>query len=298
MTPEQFGAKQAAKIEAALAALEEAANKAQDASFNEVSALLKELDSTNGVLDNSAENYRKLSKLKTQLNDAILTDQYSAAVVQFAKIYNTIALAQNDFYSQIEQGYEPGQLNDEVRRAAIDNTIQALSESGIDVNIISKVEQVLRDGVSTNARYIDVIKSLNELMTNTDAGEGLLVRYIKTYSIDSINVFARNYNQVITADIGFDWFVYSGSNIDTTREFCLHMSKKRYFHASEIPKLLTGNIDGEQVPLNDKTGLPQGMKAETNRSNFQTLAGGWNCGHQILGTAKEFVPDAIRSQFD
>lgn len=298
MSVEEFGQELVAKIEEALAKLEYAANASQEIAVSNISTFLKEFKSNSGgTLENSAENYRQISNVKSEIQKAILNQDFENGITDFVSSYKAIAKLQNDFYAQMEDGFSPSELNNEVQKIAISSTIDNLTESGIEANVVSKIEAALRNAVSTGAGYAQTVKSLTELMTNTDAGEGLLLKYVKTYSIDSINQYSRTYNAVVTMDLGFDWYAYSGSNIDTTREFCIHMTKKRFFHKSEVPVLLTGDIDGEQVETNSKTDLPLGMKAETNANNFITLAGGWNCGHQILGVSKLFVPADLVAKF-
>jgi hypothetical protein len=97
--------------------------------------------------------------------------------------------------------------------------------------------------------------------------------------------------------------MYVGSNIETTREFCEVLTKKKWIHKSEIPTILQGKIempDGEvvEVAIYDKTGLPKGMIADTTPENFQCNCGGWNCRHQLLPVADAMVPAAIRAKFE
>jgi hypothetical protein len=96
--------------------------------------------------------------------------------------------------------------------------------------------------------------------------------------------------------LNVEWYVYRGTNLTTTREFCELLTKKEYVHKSEIPELLKGHIDGHQCRIYDKTGLPYGMKEGTNADNFIVNRGGWNCGHQLIPVRTEAVPEAIRNR--
>lgn len=102
----------------------------------------------------------------------------------------------------------------------------------------------------------------------------------------------------MTDDLGLEWFEYVGSNIETTREFCEHLTEKRYIHKSEIKTILKGEIDGHQCAMNERTGLPKGMIEGTTEQNFQVNCGGWNCRHQLVPVAKEAVPKEIRAKFE
>ncbi len=100
----------------------------------------------------------------------------------------------------------------------------------------------------------------------------------------------------MTDDLGLEWFEYVGSNIETTREFCEHLTEKRYVHKSEIKTILKGDIDGHQCEIYEKTGLPKGMIEGTTEQNFQVNCGGWNCRHQLVPVAKEAVPKVLRDK--
>jgi hypothetical protein len=70
-----------------------------------------------------------------------------------------------------------------------------------------------------------------------------------------------------------------------------------YIHVSQLEEIVSGNICGEQVPIYDKTGLPQGMIAGTNASNFRINRGGYNCNHQLYPVSAAVVPKELRDKF-
>lgn len=111
-------------------------------------------------------------------------------------------------------------------------------------------------------------------------------------------IFTGQNNKLLTDDLDTEWFMYTGSNIETTREFCQHLSEKKYIHRSEIPTILTGKIDDHQCAIYDKTGLPYGMIEGTTPENFQVNCGGWNCRHQLVPVADAVVPADVRRRFE
>jgi hypothetical protein len=137
------------------------------------------------------------------------------------------------------------------------------------------------------------VERLTGLQTTPQA-QGILSKYAKTYARDAINDFMGQRNRIIDADLGTEWYMYVGSNLTTTREFCEHLTKKKYVHKSEIPTILEGDIDGHQCEIYDKTGLPHGLIDGTDPDNFIIYRGGWNCGHQLIPVAEEAVPDDVR----
>ena len=136
---------------------------------------------------------------------------------------------------------------------------------------------------------------MREFITNTDAGDGKLLRYSKQIVTDSINQYNRQYGQIVSDDLGWNWFEYSGSLIKTSREFCVHMVKKRYVHRSEFTTVLKGDIDGKKIAVYDKTGLPYGLIAGTDQYNFPVYAGGYQCGHLVRPVPDVVVPIGLRT---
>jgi len=60
---------------------------------------------------------------------------------------------------------------------------------------------------------------------------------------------------------------------------------------------LRGDINGKKVPINKKTGLPEGLEAGTNVSNLAVKAGGWNCGHQFMPVSSKIVPKELLNKY-
>lgn len=286
------------KINSAIEKLQKSIPDIQDKSYNKFIEVVKDLKISNGSLDNTADNYRLITKLKNDIRDAILNDEYLKEVADFAKAFKVVADLQNEYFAKIEANYSQSDVNKLVLKNATDNTVTSLTESGIEANIVSKAEQILKDNVSSGSKYTDVLKQMKAFLTTTEGGEGALMRYVKQITVDSINQFSRNYNQAASADLDYDWFYYVGSLLDTSREFCIQCVKKKYIHRSEVSTILGGFINGEHIELNPKTKLPKGLIEGTNTSNFQTLAGGYGCGHQINGISSAFVPKSLRDKFN
>lgn len=281
-------------IEKAVTKVNEDMSDLQDGSYSRIQEITKDLKVTSGSINNTAENYRLISKLKTDIEGAILNEKYQSAVNRFLKSFKEVADLQAQYYKTIEENYSPSDVNKLVLQNALEATAESLTESGINANVISKVDEMLKNNVSSGAKYSDMLNQMKEFMTNTSSGEGALVKYVNQITTDSINQFSANYNQTITADLNLDWFIYSGTIIKHSRPFCEHLVEKKYVHKSEIPTILSGNIDGVHVHINPKTDLPDGMIPGTNPSNFQTLRGGYQCGHQLISVSELFVPENLR----
>lgn len=249
---------------------------------------LRKLDLDNGKIKPTVKNIKIVTNIKNKLLKVILTDGYKSQVQEFLKSFNDITTLQNEFWRGVEKKFKPSSVLKEIKKVAIEDTAAKLMEAGLEGNVVQPIKDVLTMNVTQGGSYKDMQKQLKESISTTPESTGLLDRYTKQVTVDSVNQYNRNYTQIVSSDLGFEWFAYQNTLINTSRPFCIAMHERRYFHISEIPDLLQAkglyytNKKGNRikVPLNAKTKLPDGMYATTNVSNFITLLGGYNCGHQ------------------
>lgn len=263
---------------------------------------LQKLDLRDGKIKTTVANLRLITRIKNKLNKLILTDEYFKEVKDFAKSFNEITKLQNAYWQEVEKDFKPKTLLKEIKNQAISDTVDKLTEAGIGSNIGQRITDILRSNITSGGSYKSLTKQLNESLTNTDT-DGLLSKYAKQITTDSINQYNAQYTQVVSNDLGFEWFAYQGSDIVTTRPFCDAMTDFRYFHITEVPRLLKAeNLfytkDGKttKVPIYDRTGLPHGMIEGTSPENFFVRRGGYNCGHQIRPVSEKLVPEDIKQR--
>lgn len=256
---------------------------------------LRKLDLDDGKIKPTVANIKIVANIKNKLLKVILTDAYKSQVKQFLKAFNDITTLQNAYWRSVENTFKPSSLLKQVKQLAIQDTVQKLMENGIDANVAQPISDILTQNVTQGGSYKDMQSHLREAVLTTDKSPGLLDRYTKQITVDSVNQYSRNYTQIASSDLGFEWYAYQNTLINTSRPFCIAMHERRYFHISEIPDLLAAKglyytKDGKElkVPINSKTGLPDGMYPTTTVANFLTLLGGYNCGHQI-GPVSDFL---------
>ncbi len=258
--------------------------------LSEIELLLKDLELDNaGRIKTNTANLKKITTIGKKLERIILSKSYLKEVATFARAFSELSSMQSSMY-----GIRNERLS-MLERMSIDAVVDNLTESGIKANIVAPVRDMLVRNVVSGGKYTDMMEALRNQIEPMDK-DGIVSRYLKTYTLDSINTFSANYNKIIS-DIGkYEWFQYTGSLIETSREFCEKMVEKKYFHASEIPELLKGHVDDHKCELSPRTGMPHGMKEETTVDNFTQLRGGWNCGHQIVGLPEAAVPKTVRDK--
>lgn len=290
------------RIDEAIAKFNKVIPKIQKDVFADLQEELKRLDTVNGKIKPTIANLRIIVSIKNKMLRLILTPEYKQEVKDFIKAFNDVTKLQNQYWQSVEKTFKPRALLKEIRTQAIDDTVKSLTASGIGSTIQEQIADILRTNITTGGSYAALNDQLRESLVNTKT-DGLLLKYTKQITTDSINQYSAQYTQVVSNDLGFEWFAYQGTDIKTTRPFCDAMTDFRYFHVTEIPDLLKAKDlyyikDGKKtkVPIYEKTGLPHGMIPGTNPANFQINRGGYNCGHQIRPVSAALVPADIKEK--
>ena len=262
--------------------------------FKEISVLLKDLKTTkDGRIESSVENLKLINSIKGRIGKIILGKEYVNAVRDFVSQFSVVAQMPSML---ADLNAETQQKISLVTKMTIDNTLESLVGSGLRQEVIDKLYKTLITNVTTGGSYADMQEWLKSEVVSDKESEGMIQKYSKTYITDTMGVFAGQNNKLVADMLDSEWFSYEGTNIETTREFCEHLTEKRWVHKSEIPTLLEGLIDGHQCEL--YRGMPKGMKEETTPDNFIVLRGGWNCGHQLIPVNEVAVPKEVREAIE
>jgi len=277
-------------ITKALSKFDKSIPKLQTLLYRELINEIKRLDTNGDKLKVSVKNLSVLTSIKNKLNRLILNPEYKAEIKDFAAAFNSVYKLQFEYWKDIEKTFKPKPLLKAIRNQAITDTVTQLTTQGISANVSDAIIGILRTNITSGGSYNDLAEQLRQSLTNTPESKGILDRYVKTVAKDSINQFNRQYTQIVSNDLGYEWYRYMNIDIETTRCFCDKMTDKDFFHISEVPTILKGM----GCDIYKKTGLPYGMIDGTNAENFFVRAGGRNCGHNINPVAKLQVPKAVQ----
>lgn len=265
---------------------------------------LRKLDLQDGKIKTTVKNLSLINSIKNKLNRIILTDEYKSEVKEFAKSFNEITTLQKQYWRGIENQFKPKPLLQAIKTQAISDTVSKLTEAGIGANIAEPIADILRTNITTGGSYKKLTEQLRENLVNTQT-PGTLEKYVGQITTDAINQYSNQYTQIVSNDLGYEWFKYDNTDILSTRPFCDAMTDRPYFHISEVPALLRGEgltyvnkKSGlrEPVPIYEKTGLPSGMIPGTDASNFFIRRGGYRCGHSIRPVNERQVPQADKDR--
>lgn len=269
----------------------------QQSIYDDVSLLVKNLDITNGKIDNSVNNIKAIGALKSKIEKIILNPDYIDSVKEYTNAFGAVSKLQDSYFNQLSNVEGPKNLLSAIKQQSIEYTVSSLTESGIGANVTDGIRDILKRNITGNASYNDLLDQMRNFILTNESGTGALERYTKQITTDSLQQFSRQYGQVIASDLGMDWFMYVGSNRRTSREFCILLTKKRWIHRSELGDIVNGFIDGVKVKINPTTHLWSGAIAGTDENNIQVNCGGWGCEHSMYPISEDMVPGNIRMNF-
>lgn len=298
MTPEQQIKQLSDFIDRAIGEFNDRIPSIQNGIVAELELLLRELKlTTNGQIAASVSNLKVINRIKSKLENFILSEQYTSDVSKYISAFDGVAKMQSEYFKTIESSFKPSEFLRELKSQSVDSTLSSLTNAGIDVNFIEPIAEMLRVNVRTGSTFVDMMSQLREFVAGNDENVGHLSRYVKQLTTDSLNQFSATYNETVASDLGLNWFQYSGGEIVTSRPFCVGMVQKRFFHRSEVPKLINGDFPefiAAGGTIYKKTGLPDGMVAGTNAATFFVYRGGWNCRHLAIPITETNVPKSVR----
>ena len=180
---------------------------------------------------------------------------------------------------------------------ALEILLKEIVNRGFGIPTLETIKNNLNK-TSYNDFAILIAKSLNIDYDNIH-NDDRLHKYITDLSLDITMQFKAIQTTLFSGDLQLSWFRYTGSNLTTTRPFCLAMTEKDYFHQCEIPAILEGEFpefEKHDGVFDDDTELPVGLYPNTDENNFRIYRGGYGCGHTISPVPESSVPDKIKSE--
>lgn len=291
MTTLQYLSSLESKSDKAINGFLSGVNSAQSGMYNRVLSLIKglELGPSGNVLSNTS-NLKILNQVRSELSKEILTDSYISKVDRFVGSFQGIKSTNDAYFSSLTSTFNPGKL---VYKDALKTSMQLVSdsllESGINERVIGPAKQIIADSITGRWSYTDLVENLRTTMKGDPETLGALERYAKQITADSLNQFSANYNQSVSEDLGFEWYLYSGGKRVTSRPFCVKFSGK-YYHKKEIEDFGKGvDVDGGGLSRD----LLKGRIRGTNASNIFTYRGGYSCQHQFVPVGIDQVPKYV-----
>jgi hypothetical protein len=295
MTAEQLGSNIEDIILKAVEDFNEGLESSQVNAYNKLLGLVKELSlDSRGNIKKSAGNVKVLRNISKAIEDTLLTDTYKKRVGKYLKSFDAVEAQQTLYFNVIKEGFKANPMLEAIKTQSIDNTIAALTESGLNQAFTQPVKDILIQNITTGGSYSTLTEQLREFVIGNEEIDGAFLRHTKAITTDAVKSYNATYNQSVSQDLGLQFYRYVGGLKDTSREFCEERNKK-FFHIEEIRAWGRGEkCCGLSLPVK-KNGSPywDGMKKGTNENNILINRGGWMCNHQYVAVSQGVVPEEV-----
>lgn len=246
--------------------------RAQNALYRELFDYLSNLERRGGRIRNIPANKQMAFRLRDQIRTWLRRHSYYTAITDFGKRYDDLLKISREYYRALD-----------LSGSFTDRDLQTLSQirktdlqfmASNDERIINETYNAVTSAIYTDTRFQDLAARLEALHRDTvsagSAVNGLLKRYNATHAATAFAIFDRKIQNIKSAELGLDHYLYSGGLLKDSRKFC-QLRAGKVFTKKEIDEWedLTwrGKID--------------------SRSVWDAL-GGWNCTHILTPVTQDF----------
>jgi hypothetical protein len=101
--------------------------------------------------------------------------------------------------------------------------LDSLSENA---EVRREIKNYVINSVAGQKNYGEYLKGMKELIVGNDLVDGTLQRYYEQFAFDTYSQVSRAVEKNFADNLGLKHFIYFGSLIDTSREFCIKKAGK------------------------------------------------------------------------
>ena len=210
--------------------------KIQNRIYRELLTTVKGMDVTKNKLDNSALNIKIVNRSRLEVARWLRDSGYYEAITDFGNQYKTLIDKADSYYGEMD-------FNDGFLKRDLE-TLSKIKKNDLDFlinrdkDVINTTYDELMNSVYHKSDWRDLAERLKTIHTDTvfDNGKqlnGLLKKYAATYANTAYAAFDRRIQNIKAAQYGLKKYLFSGSLIMDSRDFCKEKVGK-IFTAKEI----------------------------------------------------------------
>lgn len=230
--------------------------------LEELKQILEWMEVDGKQIKNTQNNIRQLNRIEG-LMDRFQRDYTNEELRAFAEETVGVGRMTVGYYEALGQVVAADQILDMVRNViGLDQNGNLLRGGYLDrLGRSDEVRGRLRDyvlqSVIQKRSLSSFQKGLKDLIVGNDQTEGALQRYWRQYAYDVFNSIHEIANTTISDQLGLQYFIYQGSVIDNTRQFCRKRAGK-VFRVDETkgwkddPDLIDKKTKEQYNPLVDR----------------------------------------------
>lgn len=257
--------------------------------LNAVLILVRQLEVIDGLFVASPRNLELASQINEKIKAVMLQSEYGRALSEFAKGFDVQAELTAEYFIkalQVEAPAIAAALVDSAKRNAVDLLINGANDS----EFLYPLRDIIEQSVVNNATYAETLSSLQEFIEGSDQFESRLMSYSRGVAHDTFAIADRSVIASYSSENDFEWFLYVGGLMKTTRPFCEERDGN-YYHIKEIEAWGDGKkTTGLVWP---KSGEWGGRRDGTTAGNIKSYLGGYGCRHIPMPSSVFDVPREV-----
>lgn len=246
--------------------------------------LLATLDVQGGYLVQSPENLQRLAAITAELQAGFADAAFTRAASDYVASFGSIDEGVRSYVATLGLGVATGPALQTLQQQFAAITFGYLTTgSNYATALFIPLAREVGGYIATGSRYRDLVTAAQGIVLGGEGlgrSEGALLGYAKTTVNDLATTYERTALKLASDEVGAEFYLYQGSEIDTTRPFCEDRAD-RYFHKKEVAKWGADAANGRGW---------EGMIKGTNASNVWQYLGGYNCRHVLVPVARRDVP--------
>jgi|GEM_PF-2838819 len=248
-----------------------------------VNELLDSYDSKGGNFETTAANKQKLLEIEEEINSILSKSGYFKAANLYIADLGKITENTQALHAELNGLKIPKTSLTGIEKVYAQNAVNHLKESGLSVNFIQPVTQVINEATSFGYSIANVRKSLADYIVGNEDKVGKLQSYLTTTARDTVSQMQGAQHQVISNEFDMPYIRYVGGLLKDSRGQCVKWHGMAYLAKKDLQKL----IDEAKTNLAAKVTAPPGHKwsgliADTTPENFLIRRGGWGCLHGAI----------------
>ncbi|NCT92936.1 MAG: hypothetical protein GXC72_00805 [Chitinophagaceae bacterium] len=272
----------------------------------------KRLSVTNGKIDTTVGNFAAVRAIDSTYSDFIREVGPKVASEIHTNV-NRISKLNVDYFAKFEIDKRSYQgttdairkiINERLGLDTVGEKTLRLKKGGFmdgllsDNTVRNQIKDASLRGVTTGAGFNGFRDELRDMIAGNEEKMGGFHQYYRNYTYDLYVHVDRLESNLIAADIGLDSFIFSGTIIDTSRQFCIdHVNKVFTIEEAKKWKDLIGKykvVEGARAGTTRK--VPIGPLVD-NPDTYDpiTQMGGFGCRH-IPRFISKVVADPLKKK--
>lgn len=252
----------------------------QDQLYDDLVRILKDLElDAEGYIKQSAVNRKVLKDAQNSFDRIIAKSRYNDFIEQHLRVIPTINSLNEEYFTSIAKSFSSNKnFIRSLQNQSIETVNSYLLQDGLAAQIKLPLNDILNQNINAGGQFSGMLDQIRTFIKGNDKLEGRLLSYSRNFLRDSLFQYTRAYQQSVTADLGLEFYLYSGGLIDRSREFCIERAGN-FYHQKEIEAWASLTWKGKS-PL-------------TTESSIFVLAGGFSCAHEIVPVHRSIVPESV-----